>query len=145
MLPILHTAHHLFREDAYREYCWSVDAWGAYQPASFIYLCFEAFRDATARESLLLTMRAVTDQARKQHSFPTRAEREWASHSIERHYGLVCRLDNQKTAELVEESLQRGDNVIALLPNEMIGVYYGSHEGMIARYLADATACLELL
>ncbi len=145
MLPILHTSHHWFREDAYREYCWSVDVLGAYQPASFIYLSFEAFRDAATRESLLLTMRAVPDQPRKQKGFPTRAEREWASHPFDRPYGLVCRLENQAAAGLVEEFLQRGDNVIALLPNEVIGVYYGSYEGGTVKHLADAAACLELL
>lgn len=145
MLPILHKAHHLFREDAYGEYCWSVDAYGAYQPASFIYLCFEAFRDAAARESLLLTMPAVSDPARRQDRFPTRAEREWASHLVNRYYGLVCRLDNQAVADLVEEFLQRGDNVIALLPNEVIGTYYGSYKDTREKYLADASACLDSL
>jgi len=33
MLTIEHRAFHL-----YREYCWSIDAYGGYQPASFIYL-----------------------------------------------------------------------------------------------------------
>lgn len=142
MLPVLHKVLHLFREDAYCEYCWNVDAWGAYQPASFIYVCFEAFRDAAARESLLLTMPPIPDQARKRRGFPTRAEREWASHPFSRHYGLVCLLENQATAGLVEEYLLRGDNVIALLPNEAIGVYSGTHR---EKGLAEAAACLEAL
>jgi len=143
MLPILHTAHHLFREDAYREYCWSVDAWGAYQPASFIYLCFEAFRDAAARESLLLitpVIFSVQGEARK--GFPTRSEREWASRAFKRDYGLICRLETQADAKRVEEILQRGDNVIALLPNEILGLYYG---GGSEKQLPEAAACLESL
>lgn len=145
MLPILHKAFHLFREDAYGEYCWSVDAWGAYQPASFIYLSFEAFREAAARESLLLTAPAILEPTKNQRSFRTRAQREWASHAANRFYGLICRLESREDARLIEEFLQRGDNVIALLPNEMIGLYYGSHQGGVGKYLAEAATCLDTL
>lgn len=145
MLPILHKALHLFREDAYREYCWSVDAWGAYQPASFIYLSFEACREAVACESLLLTVPVVPEPTQKGRGFPTRAEREWASHSTNRFYGLICRLESRENVRLIEDFLQRGDNVIALLPNEMLGIYYGSYQGEIDKYLVEAAACLDAL
>ncbi len=49
------------------------------------------------------------------------------------------------TAGLVEEFLQRNDNVLALLPNEVTGLYYGSQEGGTAKHLAKAADCLELL
>jgi hypothetical protein len=44
MLLVEHKAPHLYLEDAYKEYSWSVDQ-GAYQPASFIFLSFDGFRN----------------------------------------------------------------------------------------------------
>ena len=85
MLMIEHRAIHPYREDAYREYCWRVDAYGAYQPASFIYLCFEAFKDACIRYRLRLMYRST--HSRQDH-FPWRFERDSIPES-EKPQGLI--------------------------------------------------------
>ena len=54
MIPVTHRAYHLFREDAYREYCLSADTLGSYQPASYIYLCHEGFYDLCAAQGIQL-------------------------------------------------------------------------------------------
>ena len=40
MLPIEHKAYHLYREDAYHEYCMNVDTYQAILPCFFYLLIF---------------------------------------------------------------------------------------------------------
>ena len=54
MIQYQHIGPHLFREDAFREYAYSVDAYGSDQPASFIYCCFEAFKDLLRSKGICL-------------------------------------------------------------------------------------------
>ncbi|MEJ5229962.1 MAG: DUF4145 domain-containing protein [Pseudothermotoga sp.] len=92
MIVVDHRAFHLYREDAYREYCWSVDAWGSYQPASFIYLCFEAFKDSCAEYGLQLVFRPGH---KTQDYFPWRYERDSVSEDV-RARGLILRIEKAK-------------------------------------------------
>jgi len=117
MLPVEHKANHLYRKDAYQEYCWSVDALGTYQPASFIYLCFESFGDLCSQYG----MRLVKADEPRQTS-----------------YGLIIRLEDSKDSEQVKSALAQGKNVIALFPNEIIGLYYGGDKARIAKAIEAA-------
>jgi len=112
MLPVEHKATHLYRKDAYQEYCWSVDAYGAYQPASFIYLCFESFGDLCSQYGMQLVN---------------------AYEPLQTAYGLIIRLEDLKDAEQVKSALAQGKNAIALFPSEMIGLYYGGDKARIAK------------
>lgn len=119
MLTIEHRAFHLYREDAYGEYCFSVDTYGAYQPASFIYLCFEAFKDACAEQGLSLVMQSTQ---RERKSFPLRYERDAISDYIEPR-GLILRILSDKDVTVVQEALRLGRNVLALIPGAFITIY----------------------
>lgn len=129
MLNVEHRAFHLYREDAYRAYCWSVDAYGAYQPASFIYLCFESFKDACAQFGLRLVY--GTTRTREEH-FPWRYERETASEDTQPR-GLVLRIENNEDAALAVDALRQGRNVIALVPSELLGLFYASDDARLQR------------
>lgn len=114
---------HLFREDAYREYCWSVDAYGQYQPASFIYLCFESFRELLSQRGILL-MR-VPEHA-QQETIPWRYQKNGISSGP--FLGLVTRIDSDTDVAVIKKYLHEGHNVLALLPNE-INALYGNMRG----------------
>lgn len=137
MLNIEHRAFHLYREDAYREYCWSVDAYGAYQPASFIYLCFESFKDACADIGLRLVYR--TTQSRADH-FPWRFERETPPEAAPS-WGLVLRIESDEDANAATAALRQGRNVIALIPGEILGLFYPRDDARLQR-AKDAVAQL---
>lgn len=109
---------HLFREDAYREYCWSVDAYSAYQPASFIYLCFERFRDLLAERGVLL-MRA--NETLEPNQAAWRYQRDGMSDGP--FLGFMGRVDSEASVTAMQNSLRQGRNVLALLPNEIAGLY----------------------
>lgn len=141
MLPILHSAPYLFREDAYREYCWNVDMWGMYQPASFIYLSFEAFREAALQHSLLLTVANPPESSKER--FPTRAERVWTQFKPSRYYGFIFSLENLNDADKVPGYLEQGHNVICLIPNEFIGTY--NHHLQRTDILTTSRACMARL
>lgn len=133
MLTVEHKAFHLYREDAYREYCWSVDAWGQYQPASFIYLCFESFRDACAQLGLRLLYRS----AQAQDHFPWRFERESPAEATPPR-GLVLRIDNEAAAASALDALEQGRNVLALIPSELLGLFYPQDDERLQKAKAGA-------
>lgn len=133
MLIVEHRAFHLYREDAYREYCWSVDAYGAYQPASFIYLCFEAFRDACTEYGLQLVYRSP--HATQQH-FPWRFERDSISGNVPPR-GLILRIESDEDVAAATEALRQGRNVIALIPSELLGLFYPQDDARIERAKAS--------
>ena len=117
MLTIEHRAAHLYREDAYREYCISVDVYGAYQPASFILLCFEAFKDACAEQGLSLVYQAAQQTGEnKQRDFPWRHERDITLDNVKPR-GLILRIVSDKTATIAQDALRQGRNVLALIPS----------------------------
>lgn len=120
MLIVEHRAFHLYREDAYREYCYSVDVYGAYQPASFIYLCFEAFKDTCTRYGLQLVHRPAS--VTQQH-FPWRFERDSVPET-KTPRGLILRIENDEDVSLARKALCQGRNVIALIPREVLGLFY---------------------
>lgn len=128
MLLIEHKAHYLYREDAYREYCWSVDAWGSWQPASFIYLSFEAFKDLCLQYGLRLVYTPKISPS-KNH-FPWRFEQDLQFKNYE-FSGLITRITDLKIANEIKEALSIGKNVIALLPNEMLGLWFPKNEAML--------------
>lgn len=134
MLTVEHRAFHLYREDAYREYCWSVDAYGAYQPASFIYLCFESFRDACALFGLRLLYRSP--QTEPNH-FPWRFERESPSEATPPR-GLLLRIENDAAAASALDALDKGRNVIALIPSELLGLFYPQDDERLQKAKAAA-------
>ncbi len=112
-----HKAYHLYREDAYHEYCRSVDIYGAYQPAYFIYFSFEAFKDACAEQGLsLVSLSREKNKQNEQKSFPWRHEREAVSESAELR-GLILRIYSSDDAIIAENALRHGRNVIALIPS----------------------------
>lgn len=117
MLPIEHKALHLYRINAYREYCWSVDAYGAYQPASFIYLCFESFGDLCKQYGVILI-----ESDRPQHVS----------------YGLIRRVEDQEDVQEIQSALVQGKNVIALLPNEIIRLHYGNNKARVDKAIQAA-------
>lgn len=120
MLPIEHKAYHLYREDAYREYCMAVDTYSAYLPASFIYLSFEAFKDACAEKGLSLVSLPTQTRVRfaKEHEldFPWRQQREIISESTELK-GLILRVNSVEDATIANNALRLGRNVIVLIPS----------------------------
>jgi len=133
MLKVEHRAFHLYREDAYREYCWSVDAYGAYQPASFIYLCFEAFKYACAHYGLHLVYRST--QATQEY-FPWKFERDSISENVQPR-GLILRIENDEDVAVASEALRQGRNVIALIPSELLGLFYPQDDARMERAKAS--------
>ncbi|GEM_PF-1761383 len=133
MLIVEHRAFHLYREDAYREYCWSVDAYGVYQPASFIYLCFEAFRDTCTEYGLQLMYRS--SYAMQQH-FPWRFERDSISGSVPPR-GLILRIESDEDVAVATEALCQGRNVIALIPSEILGLFCPRDDALMERAKAS--------
>ncbi len=117
MLPIEHKAVHLRRVNAYAEYCWSVDAYGAYQPASFIYLCFESFSDLCQEYGLYLF---EPDKQPLQN------------------FGLITRIENAEDVQEIQKALSASKNVLALLPNEIIGIYYSGDQSRIEKAVLAA-------
>jgi len=126
MIPITHRAFHLFREDAYREYCYSVDAYGSYQPASFIYLCFESFYELCKKLGLELTW-PYKENLNKSNELDFPYKCESMSKNIET-YGLITRLYNKKEVEEIIKFLKQGKNVICLFPGEEISLFYNSNK-----------------
>ena len=131
MLAIEHKAYHLYREDAYREYCMSVDIYQAYQPASFIYLSFEAFKDACAKHGLFLvglpTQTRVKFPAEHElENFPWRHQRETISESTELR-GLILRIRSVEDATIAKEALRLGRNVIVLVPSAILALHWPSN------------------
>ncbi len=124
MLTIEHKAIHLYREDAYRDYCIGVDVYGAYQPASFIYLCFEAFKDACAEQGLSLVKlpKPPTQYENKMKDFPWRHERDVIPDHIEPR-GLILRINSDEDVIVAQEALHRGRNVLALIPSGAITIW----------------------
>jgi len=118
MLEFLHSAPYLYREDAYADYCWAVDACGAYQPASFIYWCSEAF-SAFCEEVGIYTKPSITDLGLNEgRAFRSKAQRNGALPDHQDLDGLIIRITSSSDLVLIERYLHSGKNVLALLPNE---------------------------
>lgn len=87
MLLVEHKAPHLYLEDAYKEYSWSVDQ-GAYQPASFIFLSFDGFRNLCRDYNLQLINESNCTQAqieklcRTDLLCPRDAQRDSHAHAV---------------------------------------------------------------
>ena len=132
MLNVEHRAFHLYREDAYREYCWSVDAWGQYQPASFIYLCFESFKEACADYGLRLVYRSERPTGSQ---IPWRFERDvWSLD--EPSFGLILRIEGEEDVAAAEQAVSAGRNVIALIPTELLSLFYPRDQDRLDRVKA---------
>ena len=118
MLEFLHSAPYLYREDAYADYCWAVDAYGAHQPASFIYWCFEAF-SAFCEEVGIYTKPSIRDLGlNESRAFRSKAQRNGVLPDHPDLDGLVIRITSSSDLILIEKYLYSGKNVLALLPNE---------------------------
>lgn len=135
MIDVFHRAVHLYREDAYQEYCWSVDAYSAWQPASFVYLCYEAFRDHCATQGLRLVAPLQPEPAEPAvlpasgaSTWPRKDRREGVPADMLRH-GEVLRLLKADDGARVQELLADGLNVVALLPVAYLGIYFYSGSG----------------
>lgn len=120
MIPFKQIGPHLFREDAYREFCLSTDLYGAHQPASFVYLCMESFRDHLSKYSINLT-REKDSRSKDTIEFPWKYER--LANNDNQFYGLVTRLDNHDSLYQVKEYLSSNKNVLLLIPNEIGSIY----------------------
>lgn len=119
MLTIEHMAYNLYREDAYRVYCFNVDAYGSYEPASFIYLCFEAFKEACAEQGLSLIVQSTQHE---KEDFPWRYQQDSISDHIEPR-GLILRIQDDEDVTIAEEALRLGRNVLALIPDAIFTTY----------------------
>lgn len=142
MIFIRHEAPHLFREDAFSEYCWSVDAWGAHQPMSFIFLSYEKFKDLCGYHGLALFVpiedKPAVHLPHKQH-FPPKFDRERPVAPV-CSYGLITRINDSKEIEKINANLAKGNNVLALLPNEAINIWYQDDIKRISQAIEAATA-----
>ena len=116
MLTVEHRAFHLYREDAYYEYCKLVDETSAYTPPSYIYLSFEAFKDACAEQGLSLVYQSV--QHEKENS-PWSGERKAISESTEPR-GLILRIESDDDVDIAQNALKLGRNVLALIPGSSL-------------------------
>ncbi len=114
MLLVEHKAPHLYLEDAYKEYSWSVDQ-GAYQPASFIFLSFDGFRNLCRDYNLQLISKSNCTQAQIETAKLS---------SPHRFLGLITRIENTKDALAVQQALAEGRNVLALLPRALLDTWY---------------------
>jgi hypothetical protein len=131
MLLVEHKAPHLYLEDAYREHSWSVDQ-GAYQPASFIYLAFEGFRNLCREYGLQLI----------DGSNCTQAQIEKAKLSPPHHFFcLITRIENHQDALAAQKALAEGRNVLALLPRELLNAWYPGDQ----KRQAEATQAISML
>lgn len=118
MLEFLHSAPYLYREDAYADYCWAVDAYGASQPASFIYWCSEAF-STFCEEVDIYTKPSVKDLGlNESRAFRSKAQRNGVLSNHPDLDGLVIRVTSDSDFVLIEKYLYSNKNVLALLPNE---------------------------
>lgn len=117
----------LFREDAYRSYCWNVDVYSADQPASFIYLCFESFRDLMKDYGVNLT---CLSQLEKEYDvgwdFKWKSQRKGCAKDD--FDGAVIYLNCKDVVSLTQEYLSQGKNVLLLIPNREIDIYYFSYK-----------------
>ena len=123
MLTVKHQASFLFREDAYREYCYSVDVYGSYQPASFIYLSFESLKDFCISKNLLLTP-SYNDNEYKLHEW--KYQRVSTSERYSIFNGVILRITSSKDLNYIDLLLKKGQNIIGLFPEEQLGLYYPS-------------------
>jgi len=135
MLLIEHKAHYLYREDAYRDYCWSVDAYGLWQPASFIYLSFEAFKDLCLQYGLRLVY--IPEIPLGRNYFPWRFEQDLKFKNY-KFSGLITRITGLNVANKIKEALTMGRNVIALLPNEMLSLQLLKDENVLSESIKAA-------
>jgi Domain of unknown function (DUF4145) len=118
MLEFLHSAPYLYREDAYADYCWAVDACGAYQPASFIYWCSEAFA-VFCEEVGIYVKPSITDIGlNESRAFRSKAQKNGVLPDHSDFDGLIIRITSSSDLALIEKYLHGGKNVLALLPNE---------------------------
>lgn len=113
MLTIDHRAYHLYRDDAYYEYGMEVDKHSAYIPPSFIYLSFQAFKDACAKYGLSLSSRSIRDERMMS---PWVRKRQEIPESI-KPLGLIFRVGIDEDATAAQEALKDGRNVLALVPD----------------------------
>ncbi|MGB9887737.1 MAG: DUF4145 domain-containing protein [Moorellales bacterium] len=127
MLTIEHRAFFLYREDAYRDYCWSVDAYGFCQPGSFIYLCFEALKDVCAQHGLHLIYRSGQSG---EDDFPWRFERDPLPEPWEPR-GLILRIVSDEDVSAAVNALAQGRNVIALIPSELLSLFCRGDEARV--------------
>jgi len=122
MIPIAHRTPHLFREDAYKYYCRNVDAYGSYEPSSFIFLSYEAFYDFCKEYGLeLICPKQEEFEENKTWWFPDKCDRFRKDVPT---YGLIDRFFSKENVQEIFEWLKEGKNVIALFPGEVLSLYY---------------------
>ncbi len=127
MLNFIFDSPFLFREDAYREYCYSVDVYGSYQPASFIYLSFESFRDLC--KSRHINLIPFPKPYRKiKLEIPYKVDRFKTPENIEIH-GYIIRLNDLDESKLenIKKMLQRGINIVLLDPKGLLNTWYSQY------------------
>jgi len=79
--------------------------------STYIYLCFEAFKDLCTQHGLRLVYRVA--QSRDDRRF----EREEIPESVEPR-GLILRIESDGDATVAMDAPRRGRNVIALIPSK---------------------------
>lgn len=122
MLTYLHEAPNRYREDAYRSYCHSVDVYGSYEPASFIYMCIESFAEEAKRYGIDLRCQRKS-ASNKPVWFQPRSEREGLQADHSDFDGLLIRLTHREQIGLIESFLAEQKNVLLLLPNEFAALW----------------------
>lgn len=120
---------HLYREDAYREYCWSVDAYGALQPASFIFLCMESFNELMQENKIKLTRANERSLDTEKQVFLWKYQREAVADDSPT-FGLIARIDSDDVVEIARDYLNNNNNVLLLLPNEIMALYQYTNDSL---------------
>lgn len=108
VIEFLHSAPYLYHEDAYRDYCWAVDAWGAQQPSSFIYLCSEAFATFCAEVGIHIVPSSHNLGLAQKGAFPTKAEANSVSPTQPELDGLIIRITSERDLSLIRRYLDLG-------------------------------------
>jgi hypothetical protein len=142
VIEFLHSAPYLYREDAYRDYCWAVDAWGAQQPSSFIYLCSEAFATFCAEVGIHIVPSSHNLGLAQKDAFPTKAEENSVSPTQPELDGLIIRITSERDLSLIRRYLDLGRNVLLLLPNEETALFSRPDKGSILTAAANVLSAL---
>ena len=112
-----HNAPYLLREDAYKDYCWAVDAFGLYQPASFIYSCYQSLSELFIEQNIILVEPSALEDDNVLN--------------VAKVYGLILRIKNNEDVKQINNALLKGNNVIGLIPNECVATWYKGNKEMI--------------
>jgi len=124
------------------DYCWAVDAWGAQQPGSFIYLCSEAFATFCAEVGIHILASTHDLGLAQKDAFPTKAQAHSISPTQPELDGLIIRITSERDLSLIRRYLDLGRNVLLLLPNEWAALFGGPDKQSILTAAANVLSAV---